>query len=152
MKYEPCFTDFFINRKRSVTMESIRELYRIGHGPSSSHTMGPAKAAAFFRQRFPQAPAFRIHFFGSLAATGKGHMTDIAIQRVLAPADVSFLWQPEIVPDFHPNGMLMEAVDADGQVLSDWEVFSVGGGALRETKTSGWLPAPQTIYEDATMN
>src|SRR5687767_3730525 len=104
-------------------MYSLRELYRIGHGPSSSHTMGPANAAALFHKRFPQAQSFRIHLFGSLAATGKGHRTDVAIQRTLAPANVSFVWQPEHVPNFHPNGMRMEALDAARQVIGDWEVF-----------------------------
>ena len=133
-------------------MYSLRELYRIGHGPSSSHTMGPANAAALFHQRFPQAQSFRIQLFGSLAATGKGHLTDLAIRRVLSPADVTFLWQPETVPDFHPNGMRMEALDPAGQVIGDWEVFSVGGGALRENTDIGWLPQPKTVYADTTMN
>ena len=133
-------------------MYSIRELYRIGCGPSSSHTMGPANAAAFFRQRFPQAQAFRIHLFGSLAATGRGHLTDIAIRRSLAPLRVSFLWQPEYSPAFHPNGMRMEALDSAGQVVGDWEVFSVGGGALSESTATGWLPQSQPTYQDATMN
>ena len=133
-------------------MYSLRELYRIGHGPSSSHTMGPANAASLFRQRFPEAQAFRIHLFGSLAATGKGHLTDIAIQRVLAPVEVSFLWHPEHVPNFHPNGMCMEALDSAGQVMGDWEVFSVGGGALGENTATGRLPQPETIYADTTMN
>jgi L-serine dehydratase len=133
-------------------MYSLRELFRIGHGPSSSHTMGPANAAALFRQRFPQAQSFRIHLFGSLAATGKGHLTDLAIQGTLAPLDVSFLWQPEHVPDFHPNSMCMEALDSAGQVIGEWEVFSVGGGALRENTATGWLPQSQTVYADTTMN
>ncbi len=133
-------------------MYSIRELYRIGCGPSSSHTMGPANAAALFWQRFPQAQAFRIHLFGSLAATGRGHLTDIAIRRSLAPLDVSFLWQPEYIPAFHPNGMRMEALDSVGQVVGDWEVFSVGGGALSESTATGWLPQSQPTYQDATMN
>src|SRR6266508_1350668 len=133
-------------------MYSIRELYRIGCGPSSSHTMGPAKAATLFRQRFPQAQAFRIYLFGSLAATGKGHLTNIAIQRSLAPLDVSFLWQPEYVPTFHPNGMRMEALDSAGHVIGDWEVFSVGGGALRENTDTGWLPQPQPTYNHTDMN
>ena len=114
--------------------------------------MGPANAASLFRQRFPEAQAFRIHLFGSLAATGKGHLTDIAIQRVLAPAEVRFLWHPEHVPDFHPNGMCMEALDSAGQVIGDWEVFSVGGGALGENTATGRLPQPETIYADTTMN
>jgi len=114
--------------------------------------MGPAKAATLFRHRFPQAQAFRIHLFGSLAATGKGHLTDIAIQRSLAPLDVSFLWQPEYVPTFHPNGMRMEALDSAGHVIGDWEVFSVGGGALRENTDTGWLPQPQPTYNHTDMN
>jgi L-serine dehydratase len=121
-------------------MYSIRELYRIGRGPSSSHTMGPANAASLFRQRFPQAQAFRIHLFGSLAATGRGHLTDIAVRRSLAPLGVSFLWQPEYIPVFHPNGMQMEALDSAGHVIGDWEVFSIGGGALSESTATGWLP------------
>ena len=133
-------------------MYSIRELYRIGHGPSSSHTMGPANAATFFRQRFPQAQAFRIHLFGSLAATGKGHLTDIAIQDSLAPLEVTFLWQPEYIPVFHPNGMRMEALDSEGHVIGDWEVFSVGGGALRENTATGWLPQSKPTYDHASMN
>ena len=114
--------------------------------------MGPANAASLFRQRFPEAQAFRIHLFGSLAATGKGHLTDIAIQRVLAPVEVSFLWHPEHVPNFHPNGMCMEALDSAGQVMGDWEVFSLGGGALGENTATGRLPQPETIYADTTMN
>ena len=132
-------------------MYSIRELYRIGHGPSSSHTMGPANAATLFRQRFPQAQAFRVHLFGSLAATGKGHLTDLAIRRSLAPLDVSFLWQPEYVSAFHPNGMRMEALDHAGQVIGDWEVFSVGGGALRENVATNWLPKTQHVYNHRSM-
>jgi L-serine dehydratase len=114
--------------------------------------MGPAKAAELFRQRFPQAHSFRIHLHGSLAATGRGHLTDLAIQRVLIPFEVSFLWQPEYTPAFHPNGMRLEALDASGQLLGDWEVFSVGGGALRESAPTGWLPEAQPTYEDTTMN
>lgn len=133
-------------------MYSIRELYRMGCGPSSSHTMGPAKAATLFREHFPQAQAFRIYLYGSLAATGRGHLTDFAIRRSLAPLEVEFVWQPEHIPAFHPNGMRLEALDASEQVIGDWEVFSVGGGALREETPSGWLPQPQPAYDHTTMN
>ena len=60
-------------------MKSIKELYRIGTGPSSSHTMGPRKAAEMFLERHPDAASFKVTLYGSLAATGKGHMTDVAI-------------------------------------------------------------------------
>lgn len=113
--------------------------------------MGPANAATLFRQRFPQAQAFRIYLLGSLASTGKGHLTDLAIQNSLVPLDVSFLWQPDSIPEFHPNGMRMEALDSTGRVIGDWEVFSVGGGALRENTISGWLPKPQHVYNHKSM-
>jgi L-serine dehydratase len=113
-------------------MESIRELYRIGRGPSSSHTMGPNKAATQFRQRHPQVKAFRVHLFASLALTGRGHMTDVALQDAFHPLPVEILWKPEIELDFHPNGMWFDALNEDGSLLERWEVFSVGGGALQE--------------------
>jgi L-serine dehydratase len=114
--------------------------------------MGPAYAATLFRQHLPQAQSFRVYLLGSLAATGKGHLTDVAIQRSLAPLDVSFIWQPDHTPEFHPNAMRMEALDASGQVIADWEVFSVGGGALRESGENGWLPQPKPVYDDTNMN
>jgi L-serine dehydratase len=114
--------------------------------------MGPAYAASLFRQRFPQAKSFRIHLYGSLAATGRGHLTDLAIQHRLGPCEVSFLWQPEYIPAFHPNGMRLEALDSTGQVIGDWEVFSVGGGALRENTDTPWLPQPQPTYNHTSMN
>ena len=64
-------------------MKSLREIYRIGIGPSSSHTMGPQAAAKIYLARHPEATAFDVTLYGSLAATGKGHMTDVAILRVL---------------------------------------------------------------------
>lgn len=133
-------------------MDSIRELYHIGCGPSSSHTMGPANAAIIFRQHYPQAQSFRVYLLGSLAATGKGHLTDVAIQRSLAPLKVSFIWQPEDIPVFHPNAMHMEALGADGQIIGEWEAYSVGGGALRESSATGLLPEPQPTYNFTSMN
>ena len=66
-------------------MESLKELYKIGHGPSSSHTMGPKKAAELFRERCSDVGAYRVTLYGSLAATGKGHLTDMAILDSLTP-------------------------------------------------------------------
>ena len=65
-------------------MESLKELYKIGMGPSSSHTMGPRKAAEDFNGRYPKAMSFRVTLYGSLAATGKGHLTDFAVVRAVA--------------------------------------------------------------------
>lgn len=78
-------------------MKSIRELFRVGTGPSSSHTIGPRKAAETFLSRHPETASSQVTLYGSLAATGKGHMTDIALEDVLS-ADgrkVEILWEPE---------------------------------------------------------
>ena len=77
-------------------MKSIKELYRIGTGPSSSHTMGPRKAAEMFLERHPDAVSFKVTLYGSLAATGKGHMTDVAIIDTLqAVAPVEIVCNPQ---------------------------------------------------------
>ena len=129
-------------------MESLRELYRIGRGPSSSHTMGPARAAEIYRQRYPQATSFRVSLYGSLAATGHGHMTDTAIQSALSPYPVEFTWLPEIELPEHPNGMCFQGIDADGNLLGSWQVYSVGGGALRE---AGQVRTTEPVYDLTTM-
>ncbi len=112
-------------------MKSLKELFRIGLGPSSSHTMGPGFAAGEFLRRYPEAASYRVELQGSLAATGRGHLTDRAILRVLPEAKTGILWHPEIIPAFHPNGMHFSALDAAGRIQGEWTVYSVGGGALR---------------------
>lgn len=113
-------------------MKSLKELYRIGQGPSSSHTMGPRRAAEQYLARHPEGQRFRVTLYGSLAATGKGHLTDWAIADVLGEARTEFVWQPDVVLPFHPNGMKFETLDASGQAYDPWTVFSIGGGALAE--------------------
>lgn len=112
-------------------MDSIKQIYRIGHGPSSSHTMGPKRAAAIFGARHHTIDHFVVTLYGSLAATGKGHLTDKAILEELEPiAKTSIVWEPRIFLPFHPNGMKFEAVNAEGEVKDSWTVFSIGGGTL----------------------
>lgn len=114
-------------------MKSLKELYRIGRGPSSSHTMGPMRAARIFRSEHPEAVSFKVTLYGSLAATGKGHMTDASIIDELEPvAPVEIIWEPSVFLPFHPNGMNFKALDIEGNVSGDWTVYSVGGGALSE--------------------
>lgn len=114
-------------------MKSLKELYKIGRGPSASHTMGPFNAATKFASRHPEASRFEVTLYGSLAATGKGHMTDVAITEALKPvAPVEILWHPEIVPEYHTNGMLFRSFSADGSASDEWMVYSVGGGSLSE--------------------
>ena len=129
-------------------MESIRELYRSGVGPSSSHTMGPRKAAEIFRQRYPDAHRYRVTLFGSLAATGKGHLTDRAVYAPLSPIPTEIVWQPDQQLPLHPNGLRFEALDPQNTVAALWEVYSVGGGALRE---AGTAPAAQAVYDLHTL-
>ncbi len=112
-------------------MESLTELYRIGYGPSASHTMGPRRAAEIFLSQRPEAHHFRVTLFGSLAATGKGHLTDRAITEALKPHPVEWIWHPETELPLHPNGMEFEALDAGGVSMGSWRVYSIGGGALK---------------------
>ena len=127
-------------------MESLRELYRIGAGPSASHTLGPRAAAERFRARTPGAARYRVTLYASLAATGRGHRTDAAGAGALAPAAVDLVWRPDAALPMHPNGMEFEAFGADGAVVERWRVYSVGGGALRE----GGGAAPPAVYDRTT--
>lgn len=130
-------------------MESLRALFKVGNGPSSSHTMGPKKAAEQFAERCPQPDNYRVTLYGSLAATGKGHLTDTAILSVLHPiAPTEIIWKPEVVLPFHPNGMLFEGLKA-GEVADSWTIYSVGGGALANENTHD--EKPQSIYPLTTI-
>lgn len=113
-------------------MDTIRHLYRIGHGPSSSHTMAPRRAAEQFRERYPSAEHYNVELFGSLALTGKGHLTDKAILEVLPADKTTIIWKPEEVLPFHPNGMRFTATCGVNQTIYTRTVYSVGGGALSE--------------------
>ncbi len=116
-------------------MESLKSIYRIGNGPSSSHTMGPKRAAELFREKSPDAISFRVNLYGSLAATGKGHFTDKAITEALSPRAVEFNWFPELVLPLHTNGMKFEALDANGVSTDSWVVYSIGGGKIIDETT-----------------
>lgn len=113
-------------------MKSLKELFRIGYGPSSSHTMGPRAAAERYLKQNPGAERFRVTLYGSLAATGKGHLTDWAIYQVLGEPKTEIIWCPDIVLPFHPNGMKFEVLNSENQYINPWIVYSVGGGALAE--------------------
>lgn len=132
-------------------MESIREIYKIGHGPSSSHTMGPRFAAERFLKRIAgrDVAKFEVTLYGSLAATGKGHLTDVAILEIMNPvAPTSIEWRPDVFLKFHPNGMKFKAVGKTGEVLDEWTVFSIGGGDLAEEGVPSNRP---DVYEMNTI-
>lgn len=130
-------------------MESIKSIFKIGNGPSSSHTMGPKIAATQFKERNPGTHTFRVTLYGSLAATGKGHLTDVAITDALKPQPVEFTWLPEIVLPRHTNGMKFEAVSANGQIRDTWIVYSIGGGKIVDENSH---ITEEHIYKDRTMS
>ena len=109
-------------------MKSIRSVYKIGHGPSSSHTVGPYRAARLFGSRYPDADAYRVTLYGSLAFTGEGHGTGKAIRDALPGAELVFDRETSDLP--HPNTMLFEAL-RDGAPFARHRIFSVGGGSVR---------------------
>lgn len=114
-------------------MKSIKDIYKIGVGPSSSHTMGPKFAAQRFLTMVSDVKNFEVTLYGALAATGKGHLTDKAILSILEPvASASILWKPDVFLPFHPNGMTFKAFYNNGELLKEWTVFSIGGGDLAE--------------------
>lgn len=134
-------------------METIKKIYKIGYGPSSSHTMGPHKAATMFAARSKQASSYRVTLYGSLAATGRGHHTDLAIKRGLAPKEVEIVWRADVIKPFHTNGMLFEALDPQGAVLDSWLVYSIGGGylATEEGEVPLGITPEGEVYPHNTM-
>ena len=110
-------------------MKTLRELYKIGNGPSSSHTMGPKRAAEWFKDKNPEANRFDIYLYGSLAFTGKGHLTDKIIKETLNPIKTNIIFDTKFVCDKHPNTMDLIAYK-DDQKISQARVYSVGGGAI----------------------
>ena len=131
-------------------MESLRQLYRMGTGPSSSHTMAPQQAALIFIQRYPDAAAYRVTLCGSLAATGRGHLTDKVLTDTFNGRTLELLWHPEQRLPLHPNGMRFEAVDSDGTCQQCWEVYSSGGGALLDN--TGPVTTQVNLYPLQSMD
>ena len=109
-------------------MESLKSLYRIGHGPSSSHTIGPQKACEFILNKYPNANSFVVTLYASLALTGRGHLTDYIINEVLKDKSVEIKWDYLSKVD-HPNTLTIEVYESD-VFISKHTFVSVGGGAL----------------------
>lgn len=113
-------------------MDSLKELFKVGNGPSSSHTMGPERAAKIFKEKNQDASSFKVELYGSLALTGKGHLTDYIIVETLKPKHTEIIWKPEYVHPYHTNGMKFISLDENGNEINSWLVFSVGGGTIME--------------------
>ncbi len=111
-------------------MKSIREIYKVGKGPSSSHTMGPERAAKLFLSSHPDADAFRVILYGSLSKTGVGHGTDRVVREVLSPIPTEIVFSTETIEKTHPNTMDFIAFRGGSQVGS-LRVESIGGGDIR---------------------
>ena len=127
-------------------MESIKSIYRIGHGPSSSHTMAPARASKIFKEKYP-ATSYQVILYGSLALTGKGHLTDQVIKEELGH-DTDIIFDADTSFSYHPNAMKFLAYH-DNTLIGEWLVFSIGGGAIRSLGEDRCNPA--TIYEEKNM-
>lgn len=131
-------------------MQSLRELYKIGMGPSSSHTMGPRKAAEQFAAAHPQAVSFKATLYGSLAATGKGHLTDFAIKEGFEPHPVTIDWEPTVFLPTHPNALRLQALDKADHVLAQTTVYSIGGGEIMDDQHHTQPPA--SVYPHRSMS
>ncbi|MDY0054269.1 MAG: L-serine ammonia-lyase [Bacteroidales bacterium] len=116
-------------------MESIKKIFKIGNGPSSSHTIGPRTAAIEFLARTRDAFTYQVTLYGALAATGKGHLTDKAILEVLGSERTEILWKPEENLPFHTNGMKFIAFNSQKEKIDEWIIYSVGGGKLADENT-----------------
>ena len=130
-----------------MSMKSIKDVYKIGKGPSSSHTMGPFKAVRHYMENHPDALSLNVVLYGSLAATGKGHLTDVAVEEAFhtwkptdketlekhedRKGDVTIEWMPKENLPYHPNGMKVACVDADGALVDQWTYYSIGGGDIK---------------------
>ena len=129
-------------------MKSIRQVYKIGRGPSSSHTMGPDKAARLFAQLCPESDSFEVTLFGSLAKTGKGHKTDVAISDALAPIPVNIVFDTETLELPHQNTMEFVGLHGDKEILRK-RYISIGGGDVVSEGES--LEQGAEIYQQNTF-
>ena len=109
-------------------MKTIKSVYKIGNGPSSSHTVGPYRAAVLFGERYPEADSFEVTLYGSLAFTGQGHSTGKAITAALPNAGIRLNTEMQDIP--HPNTMDFKAFSA-GKLIGKARILSIGGGSIR---------------------
>ena len=129
-------------------MKSIRDIYKIGKGPSSSHTMGPERAAKLFKAENPHADAFTVYLYGSLNKTGIGHGTDRVIRQVLSPTPTEIIYSSEELLNAHPNTMDFLALK-DGQVVKQQRYESIGGGDIRFP--GGGVESAPEVYRENTF-
>ncbi|MDR1725215.1 MAG: L-serine ammonia-lyase [Bacteroidales bacterium] len=129
-------------------MDSIKKIFKTGFGPSSSHTMGPANAATDFLTDCPNADHYKVILYGSLAATGKGHLSDKILRKQFIDKNLIIEWQPTVFLPEHPNGMEFFAYDANNNTLLSQKYFSIGGGDISKDGTHS---ADKEVYPLKTM-
>ena len=130
-------------------MKSVKDIYKIGRGPSSSHTMGPVKAAELFLSENPDADRYEVTLYGSLAKTGKGHGTDTAVRKCMRPRKCDVVFDRETVPLVHENTMELRAF-RDGKETGYMKALSVGGGDI--VIEGRPVPRSAEIYEENTFD
>ena len=111
-------------------MQSLKELYKIGRGPSSSHTMGPERAAKIMKSRHHSADKFVVTLYGSLASTGKGHNTDDVLKKTFAPTACEVIFDYATPTPVHPNTLDIAAMQGD-KMIAKTRFYSVGGGTIK---------------------
>ncbi len=132
-------------------MKSIKDIYKIGKGPSSSHTMGPFKSVRHYVNHHEEAKAIHVTLYGSLAATGKGHLTDWACEDAFRTGKVEIEWLPKEELPMHPNGMKIGVLEEDGTVNDIWTYYSVGGGDIVCIEKPIDGAGSEEVYELTTM-
>lgn len=149
-------------------MRSIKEIYKIGKGPSSSHTMGPFKAVRHYMENHPDTDHLHVTLYGSLAATGKGHLTDVAIEEAFSTwkhseketienssrrsGEVTIEWKPKEVLHLHPNGIKIASVNYDGDIYDKWTYYSIGGGDILCMEHPVEAKDKSTVYDLTKLN
>ncbi len=147
--------DFFVgessrtpDKPKPEGMESLMELYKIGKGPSSSHTMGPERAAKLFKGEYSNANSYKAVLLGSLAKTGRGHRTDYIIVETFKPTPCEIVFDTKSPTPYHPNTLRLYAYK-DGVEIGCREVYSVGGGSIEIEGHKAF--APKKVYPHSTF-
>ena len=130
-------------------MQSIKELYKIGRGPSSSHTLACERACKLFIEEYGLLSRYEVELYGSLSLTGKGHMTDKIIIDTLKPAlcDLEFKlnWEEEF-----PNGFYIKGYNSHDKLVAKWTIFSIGGGSIKIKEKK--LHYNDEIYDEKSLD
>lgn len=136
---------------QTMGMKSIKDVYKIGKGPSSSHTMGPFKSVRHYVNNHTQAQKILVTLYGSLAATGKGHLTDWACEDAFRDGTVVIVWMPKENLPMHPNGMTIGVLEPDGSASDVWTYYSIGGGDIVCVEHPIEAEGDKEVYELTTM-